>query len=437
MYSNVKPEKLELSLFSVAEKTIRSPGTVEDKKSTENKRKDALDQVQDVYTLKKEYTQNRVDLITSIFQSAIDVNNEMKEELKKLAEQATEDTPIKEEPSTEDKVTRLKAKLTSSASKDLSTQVLTALVQANNDDLSIARDMTVTAINNVMTKRISADEVENAKKRVEEELKYTTLSENLRIASIELGRYAIIQNEFYDPTATEELRNQAVESVEPVKILQGQVIVEEGELITQDIYRQLKLAGLLSTEKSFKPFIGLIVLVTIILSAIYYYFYQMKSLPGKRQTYLLLFGIIFILSIFIMKIISMLQIFNFGGIGYIFPAAMGGMLIKILIDEKLAIFMSIIMAICGSILFNEGMAGTLNFSEGIYILFSAIAGILFLSKKNQRSKSLQAGTFAALINLLTILALMFLPNGQYSGVEYGNYFITALVSGIGDRKSVV
>lgn len=431
MYSNVKPEKLELSLFSVAEKTIRSPGTVEDKKSTENKREDALDQVQDVYTLKKEYTQNRVDLITSIFQSAIDVNNEMKEELKKLTEQATEDTPIKEEPSTEDKVTRLKAKLTSSASKDLSTQVLTALVQANNEDLSIARDMTVTAINNVMTKRISADEVENAKKRVEEELKYTTLSENLRIASIELGRYAIIQNEFYDPTATEELRNQAVESVEPVKILQGQVIVEEGELITQDIYRQLKLAGLLSTEKSFKPFIGLIVLVTIILSAIYYYFYQMKSLPEKRQTYLLLFGIIFILSIFIMKIISMLQIFNFGGIGYIFPAAMGGMLIKILIDEKLAIFMSIIMAICGSLLFNEGMAGTLNFSEGIYILFSAIAGILFLSKKNQRSKILQAGTFAALINLLTILALMFLPNGQYSGVEYGNYFITALVSGIG------
>jgi cyclic-di-AMP phosphodiesterase PgpH len=431
MYSNVKPEKLELSLFSVAEKTIRSPGTVEDKKSTENKREDALDQVQDVYTLKKEYTQNRVDLITSIFQSAIDVNNEMKEELKTLAEQATEDTPIKEEPSTEDKVTRLKAKLTSSASKDLSTQVLTALVQANNEDLSIARDMTVTAINNVMTKRISADEVENAKKRVEEELKYTTLSENLRIASIELGRYAIIQNEFYDPTATEELRNQAVESVEPVKILQGQVIVEEGELITQDIYRQLKLAGLLNTEKSFKPFIGLIVLVTIILSAIYYYFYQMKSLPEKRQTYLLLFGIIFILSIFIMKIISMLQIFNFGGIGYIFPAAMGGMLIKILIDEKLAIFMSIIMAICGSLLFNEGMAGTLNFSEGIYILFSAIAGILFLSKKNQRSKILQAGTFAALINLLTILALMFLPNGQYSGVEYGNYFITALVSGIG------
>ncbi len=430
MYSNVKPEKMELSLFSVAEKTIRSPGTVEDKQSTENKRKDALDQVQDVYALKKEYTQNRVDLITSIFQSAIEVNDEFKAEMKKQEELA-EEKPVAEQPNVTDKVTSLKTKLTSSVSKDLSNQVFSSLVQASNDDLSIAKDLTVTAINNVMTRRISTDEVENAKKRVEEELKYTSLNDNLKLAAIDLGRYAVIQNEFYDPIATKERRQQAAESVEPVKILQGQIIVEAGELINQDIYRQLKLVGLLNNEKSYKPFTGLVVLITLLLSAIYYYFYQMKSLPEKRQTYLLLFGIIFILSIFIMKIISMLQIFNFAGIGYIFPAAMGGMLIKILIDEKLAILMSIVMAVCGSILFNEGITGTLNFSEGIYIIFSALTAILFLNKQNQRSKILQAGTFSAGVNVFTIVALMLLPNGQFSGIEYGSYLITALVSGIG------
>ena len=77
-------------------------------------------------------------------------------------------------------MTSLKAKLTSNVSKGLSDQVFMALVQASNDELSIAKDLTVTAINNVMAQRISADEVENAKKRVEEELKYTTLNDNLR-----------------------------------------------------------------------------------------------------------------------------------------------------------------------------------------------------------------------------------------------------------------
>ena len=430
IYNNVKPEKLELSLFSVAENTIRSPATVEDKESTENKRKEAINQVQPVYALKNEYTQNRVDLISSIFQSAIEVNNEIEEDKRKQEEKASEETITIKEPSDSDKESQLKAKLTSSVSKDLSNQVFTALIHADNDELAIAKDLTVTAISNVMTKRISADEVENAKKRVEEELKYTTLNDELKLAAIELGRYAVIQNEFYDPNATEELRQQAAEKVEPVKILQGQIIAEEGELINQDIFRQLKLVGLINNNHSYKPLIGLIVLITISLSAIYYYFHQMKSLPEKRQTALLLYGIIFILSIFIMKIISILQVFSFEGIGYIFPAAMSGMLIKILIDEKLAIFMSILLAVCGSILFNEGITGTLNFSVGIYILFSSIAAILFLNSQNRRSKIFQSGSFAAMINVLTIGALMLLPNGQYSGMEYGYYLITALVSGI-------
>jgi cyclic-di-AMP phosphodiesterase PgpH len=430
MYGNVKPEKLDVSLLTVAEKTIRSPATVEDRVSTEKKRQEALDQVQDVYTLKKEYSSNQVDLITSIFDSASEVNDEIEDELKK--NDVTVDDPLDViEPTIADEETMLKSKLTDRVIKDLSNRVFTALVQASNDELSIAKDLTVTAINNVMNKRISADDVENAKKSLEEELKFTTLNADLKNAAIELGRYAVIQNEFYDPEATEELRKQTAESVEPVKVLQGQIIIEEGKLIRQEEYRQLELVGLLDNKQSYKPFIGLTILITIILSSIYVYFYQMKEQPEKRQTNLLLFGIVFILTFFILKIIGMLQIFNYSGIGYLFPAAMGGMLIKILIDEKLAILSSIIFSIFGSILFNEGVSGTLNFSVGIYILFSALAGVLFLSDQNQRSKILQAGSFAAAVNLFTICALMFLPNGQFSGLEYGYYILTAIFSGIG------
>ncbi|OLS41649.1 HD family phosphohydrolase [Bacillus sp. MRMR6] len=431
MYNNVKPEKLDISLLTAAEKTIRSPATVEDKASTEKKRQDALDQVQDVYTVKKEYSSNQVDLITSIFNAAKEVDDEVRAEIKKKNEALEFEQLEVTEPSVEAKVKMLKSKLTERVNKELSERVFTSLIQASRDELSIAKDITVTAINNVMTKKISADDVENAKKSLEEEIKFSTLHSELKNAVIELGRYAVIQNEFYDPVKTEELREQAAESVEPVKILQGQIIVEEGKLIRQEEFRQLELAGLLNNEKSVKPFIGLAILISILLSALYYYFYQMKEQPEKRQAYLLLFGIIFMLTFFIMKIVSILEIFNYTGIGYLFPAAMGGMLLKILIEEKLAILSSIIFAVCGSILFNEGVSGTLNFSVGIYTLFSSLAGILFLSDQNQRSKILQAGSFAATVNLFTIWALMFLPNGQFSGLEYGYYILTAIFSGIG------
>jgi len=146
MYSNVKPEKLDISLFTVAEKTIRSPGTVEDKESTEKTRQEALDQVQDVYTLKKEYSSNQVDLITSIFDSASEVIDEIETELEKQEIAADEEPLEVNEPTVDEKVTMLKMKLTDQLTKELSVQVFTALVQSSKQELSIAKDLTVTAI---------------------------------------------------------------------------------------------------------------------------------------------------------------------------------------------------------------------------------------------------------------------------------------------------
>ena len=320
MFSNVKPEKLSLSLFTVADKTIRSPITVEDKESTDQRRNKAVDQVKDVYILKKEYTQNRVDLITSIFDSALEVTNDIKADIKKQVRAGSGDLPA-QKPSVSDKINQLKAKLTERVVKDLSDQDFSELVQADPNELSNAKDVTITAINSVMANRISANDIENAKKRIEDELNYSTLSGNLKTTAIDLGRYAVVQNEFYDPNATKELRRQASESVESIKILQGQIIVEEGELVSSDIYRQLKLVGLLNTTNSFKPFLGLAIFITIFLAAIYHYFYQMKLPAEKKQANMLIFGIIFSISILIMKMISMMQTFNFSGIAYLFPAA--------------------------------------------------------------------------------------------------------------------
>ncbi|AGX05563.1 MULTISPECIES: HD family phosphohydrolase [Bacillus] len=432
MFSNVKPEKLDISLFSVAEQTIRSPITIEDKANTEKEKKAAADQVTDVYIVKKEINQNRVDLITSIFDSAAEVNEEISEEAAQSGneqgdgEQETAYVP----PSSSEKLKMLKEKLTDNVTKEVSDAVLSPLLQASKDELTIARDLTVTAINNVMGSKIPADEVENSKKRVEEELKYTSLSTNLRSSAIELGRYAVIQNEFYDPAATEELRQQAVENVEPVKILQGQIIAEERQLINREIYRQLELTGLLDNQKSIQPFLGLGLIVAIILAALYYYFYELNVQKELKQNYLLLFSLIFILSLLLMKCVSLLQLLQYPEIGFIFPAAMAAMLIRILINERLAILITIVLAICGSVMFNEGTAGTLNINMGIYIICSGFAGILFLNKQNNRSKILQAGLFAAGVNLVVIIALMLLRNTHFEAVEYSFHLVTALISGV-------
>src|SRR3954447_1143696 len=432
LYSNVKPEKLNIDLFSIAEQTIRSPITIEDKESTEAKKKDAEDQVQDIYVLNKKISQNRIDLVTSIFDSAIEVNEEIENDRKAEKKKSTLPTTDEGERIVpeDEKIKRIKVKLTNDVTKELSDSVLLELLMSTKDELTIARDLSITAINNVMSSRISANDVENAKKRVEEELKYTSLDNSLKNATTQLGRYAVIQNEFYDPEATEEMRKQTVENVESVKILQGQIIVEEGQLISRDIHRQLGLVGVLNNERFIQPFVGLAFLIFLLLASLYYYFYNLEEKKEMKHTHLMQFSLIFLLSILIMKVISLIDVLEYADLFYIFPAAMGAMLIRILINENLAVLVTIITAICGSIIFNEGLSGSIHMTVGIYILCSGLAGIMFMSNNHHHSKIFMGGLFVAVVNVIVIFSLSFIRNEQYDFKEIGVTIIIALMSGI-------
>ncbi|MEQ2464865.1 MULTISPECIES: HD family phosphohydrolase [Bacillaceae] len=435
LYGNVKPEKLNVQLFSVADQTIRSPITVEDKESTEKKKEEAKNQVQDVYVVNKEIAQNRVDLISSIFDSVTEVNNEVEKELEEKRKKAEEDDKDKEsikEPTVDEKLELLKGKLTNEVTNEIMDRSLKSLIPYSEDQLEIAKDITVTAIHTVMNGKIPSDEVENAKKRVEDILKVNDgLTSDLKSASIDLGRFAIIQNEFYDPTATEEMRQQAVDNVESIRVLQGQVLVEEGQLISREIQRQLELVGLLDSDNSIQPFIGLCIIILAILSLLYFYIFKRTTKETEKNIlFYLMFFIILGVTIVLMKTISVFQQFEYTEIGYIFPAAMAVMLIKILMEEKSAILVTIILAICGMIMFNEGVAGTFNVGMGIYIIASGLAGILFLNKRNQRTNILYAGFFISFINIVTILAILYLQNGHYGAKEYGVFILLAIISGI-------
>lgn len=426
MYSNVKPAQLDVEKFSIAKETIRSPITIEDKEQTEKKRNEVVSQVKPQYVLKQEYAQNRVDLIRSIFDSAIDLQKEI--ENNKLAEETNSENTAAAELNEDEKIKWLKERLTKTVINDLSDSTLKALVNHNDTELSIASDAAVTAVNKVMTDRISASEVENSKKKVEDQIRYISLPQDLKNATIELGRYAIIQNEYYDPEATEELRKQASENVEPIRILQGQIIVEEGQLIDQEVYRQLQLLGLLDNDSTIKPYIGLSIFVFILVSLIFSYFRRNKNEKSKKE--LLIFSVILIISLMIMKGISLIPIEHYD-LAYLFPAAMCSMLIKILLNDRLGFIGIIILASSSALIFNNQASGSFHLIISLYILFSGLSGLAFLNNQNHRSKIFLTGLFVSMINIAVIIALLFIPNSKFSVIQYLIYVLMGIVSGVG------
>lgn len=117
-------------------------------------------------------------------------------------------------------------------------------------------------------------------------------------------------------------------------------------------------------------------------------------------------------------------------IAYIFPAAMAPMLIKILLNERFALIVTILMATCGSIVYHDGISGTIDVEIAVYILFSGLAGVLFLSGRNERNHILRAGIFVSGVNTLLIFFLQLIGGGQISPIEYVYFILFALVSGV-------
>ncbi|MCU4794487.1 HD family phosphohydrolase [Bacillus cereus] len=420
LMNNVKPEQLDVDMYSIAKKTIHSPIKIEDKVITERKKQEAAQKVGDQYTYRSEYKQNRVDIVNDVFAKVNEVIQEMKaagpEEQKKMTDA--------------NKLEKLKKKLPSNLTKELSDENLLYFINAEPDQLELAKNAALTSVSVIMGGNIKMSEEMAAKERFVNEMKTLNVNSGLKEAVNALGSYAITANYFYDPAVTKEKKKAEEDLVPPVYILQGQVIVREGETISSDMYNQLKLVGLLEKGNSFQPYVGLAVLIGVLLYFMHKQFEVFLQRKREDRPYILAYITILSITIVLIKIISLFQKLEYAGIAYVVPVAMGTILVKLMIGDRFVFLTSMIFSVCGSIMFNEGVTSTLNYSVGIYVLLSSLSVSIFLREKNRRTMILQAGILVSILNVVVLAALLLLRNGNFSPLEIGTQLLMASLSGI-------
>ncbi len=440
MVSNIYPETLNVNPGSYAEQDIRAPITIEDKEATLKKKNIAEGAVTPQYTNSKAIAQKQVKKINDIFKIVAQINEEANDKYnEKLDEIRNEEFVTEEELEErlsdvekvplEEKLTNLKLIISNQTSEDLSDETLTTLLEVDEHELEIARETTTNVIHNVMSEEIRIDDVDDVKDLVDTKINISTVTPKLHQAMVEMGRFGVTVNYIYDDEATEIARKAAIEAVEPVMLREGQLIVEQGEIITTTIYSQLALLGLLDDQWNIFPFIGLAILVILLVLMLAYYLSDAKTSVQKNNSHLLMYVLIFFVSVILMKVTSFTHSLNFQGITLIVPIAVGSMLITMLIHQRVALFTSMVFSIIASIIFNAETMGIVNYTLGIYVFFSSVAGVFFLGKSNRVSRILQAGLFVSVINILTIVALLMLRNVQYGWLEVGSHIGFAFLSG--------
>ncbi|MCR8850633.1 HD family phosphohydrolase [Rossellomorea sp. SC111] len=428
LYGNVTPKTLDIHLYEDAPTTIRAPKKFVDEEATAKKKEEAKAEVASVYTPKEGAIDNSTSLIHSLLESV----NEVKSEKQPEGEEEDLKPPPSQDPNEQLKL--LKAKLpkdkNNNVTNSLSDDVLKTLLEASEDDLSRVETIVSTQMKIIMENGVKEEELNEAKLNLEQRITNYSFKGDLSTAAVKLGKVAIEPTLYYDAEKTDELKKLAEANVEKVEIIEGGVIVEDGELITPKKYSILKSLGMVEDTFSFRPYIGLALFVLVVISSLYYFFYTLEVTEERKQNYLILTSIVFVISLLIMKIVGLIEQLEINDIAFIFPAAFTGMILRILLNERIAMMMVFILSACSSIVFHQQFSGSIDIEIAIYTLFSGVSGILFLVSRNQRSNILRAGIYVALVNILILGFLILLSGTSYSNSEYVYYIVFALVSGI-------
>lgn len=429
LFGNVKPKTLDINLYEEAPTTIRAPKKFVDDEATEKKKEEAKAEVANVYTTKEGAVDNSISLLRSLIESV----NEVKKE---SSAQAGEEDDLKPSPNSDinDQLKLLKAKLpkdkNNNITNSLSDDVLKILLVATEDDLSRLETIVSTQMKIIMENGVKEEELNEAKLNLEQRITNYSFEGDLSTAAVKLGKVALEPTLYYDAEKTDELKKLAEANVQKVEIIEGGVIVQDGELITTKKYSILKSLGMVENTFSFRPYIGLALFVLVVISSLYYFFYTLEVTEERKQNYLILTSIVFVISLLIMKIVGLIEQLEINDIAFIFPAAFTGMILRILLNERIAMMMVFILSACSSIVFHQQFSGSIDIEIAIYTLFSGVSGILFLVSRNQRSNILRAGIYVALVNILILGFLILLSGTSYSNSEYVYYLVFALVSGI-------
>ncbi|PYF04273.1 HD family phosphohydrolase [Ureibacillus chungkukjangi] len=423
MLGNIRSTTYDIQAFQLAPETIRAVKTIEDTVKTEQERDQAENAVESVYLFNEETAEHRSALVTSIFDIIRDVRKEVK-----LNE---EQTPVTIENHISQLREKLKDIMESQTLLIFTNSQLQSMLVATDAELKAAESFLVKEIKTMLEEPIRTENVAIKRAEIETQIRQqSSIDEEILSAIIIIGRAAIIETEVLDEIRTREQVLKAREEVDPTRILQGQIIVQEGELIDREVFRQLELLGLLNNQTSTKPVIGLTILVILQMAFMYILFnFSEMELQNKRKA-LFVTAIVYSFAIILMKVISLLSDQFDATIAFLYPTALATMLVRLLANEKAAVLVTILTAASAGVIFHEGYSAVLQMDIVLYIIFGGLSSVFFMRSMEKRSHLLKACGIVSIFNLLFIAFYLLMSQTNYDLFELLFYAVAGIASGI-------
>ena len=324
-YSSVKPTTYTVELNQVAKETIRAPRTLEDKTQTEKNQQIAMDAVSDVLVFDQERLTKQLTNIQQFFQAIKSVASKASAEIIKTDQSNSSEESVTRVATTQERVQYFKKSLEKENQSIrefaifIPDKYISQLLQANSEQLASYEKTLKSVVETQMKNAISESTVTKAQEEAKKTLFYSDYSDTERDLLGQLVTVSVIVNNVVDKEATQKAKEVAKAAVNPVKILQGQVLVQEGHVISNQDIRLLELFGLSNSKPNYHELLSYIVFLFAIVVFLAVYYRQTIALSSDTVTVMSVFALIFVSGVFVLKILALIQNKGVEHIGLVFP----------------------------------------------------------------------------------------------------------------------
>lgn len=403
LLTTISPKKHNLSVGDIATVDIKAPIDTVDEIATKEKIEEAIAKAKEdkQYTVKSEIKTQAIDNINKLFN--------------KLATEISSTKDAKE------KLTEIK-KIDAFRLTDEEYNILLSIDASKISDI---QNKTLQALEKAYKNNIGENDYEalqNARDLASEELISYNLDRNLEDTLKSILYSQIKANFFIDTEKMEENIKEAQKNVQKEIIKKNQIIVKEGEPVTERQIEILNELGLLNsglTKSYLSSFIALAILVAVILYIEYSYISRERADIFKSNKFIILISSINVITLMLSLSLNIIS-------PYLIPIACGAMVMTILIEYKVSLIVNLLNLVFVSII--------VGFNPSIIILFAVaiVLGSTAVKKVQQRNDIIYATLYIAVVaSILTLtVGMISSSNLKENLIQTGFTIISVMIAGI-------
>lgn len=276
------------------------------------------------------------------------------------------------------------------------------LIELSEPRWQVVKLESVSVLEQVMRTEIRDEEISEALRSIPALVSISMPDHEARIVRSLVSGY-VASNAQYNETATQNVRQQAREAVDPVikTFAEGETIIGRGQLVNALHIEAMEIYGLLKQPEAWKEITYRFLLVLTLLLLFVLYFQRTK--PERLHTAKISFTASFLLVLGTLGLQIMIP--GHAILPYLFPAATIPMLLAILINPGAGILGAIFIGALGGYMSPRGLEIML------YISLSGIIGALVIQKAERLSSFFWAGLASSMTSIAIVVVFRFSDPG--------------------------